>query len=580
MHPITLRPYQQEAVEATLAHFRQQRDAAVLVLPTGAGKSLVIAELARRARGPVLVLAHVTELVEQNHQKLRALQVRAGIYAAGLKQRDRDPSVICASIQSLAPNLEAFQRPVSLLIIDECHRVSLDEKSQYQQVLRHFRALNPELCCLGLTATPYRLGEGWIYQDHYRGFRRSETPRPFQRCIYELPISQLIRQGYLTAPQLIDRALRGYDFSSLIPQSNGEFSEQQLDGWLGRHPRVTRGICEELIEQAQTRRGAMIFAATVKHAQEIHSYLPTQQSALITAQTSSTEREEAISRFRAQELKFLVNVAVLTTGFDVPHVDLIAILRPTQSVSLFQQMAGRGLRLAPGKTECLILDYAGNGFSLNHPEVGSPKPASDTEPVQVFCPACGFANLFWGRKDASGQVIEHFGRRCQGLLDIDQSPAQACDYRFRFRECPVCAAENDITSRQCHQCAATLIDPDDQLKKALQLKDARILRCAGVTATAEKGRLRLTYHGEEGETLSEWFDLQHPGQCQAFNQIFGRRYQGADKPTRFSEVEQVINLKHPLPAPDFVIARRRQKQLRIDARLFDYVGRYRKANCL
>ncbi len=107
-----------------------------------------------------------------------------------------------------------------------------------------------------------------------------------------------------------------------------------------------------------------------------------------------------------------MNVAVLTTGFDAPHVDLIAILRPTESVSLYQQIVGRGLRLAPGKTDCLILDYAGNPHDLYAPEVGTPKGKSDNVPVQVFCPACGFANTFWGKTTADGTLIEHFGRRC------------------------------------------------------------------------------------------------------------------------------------------------------------------------
>ncbi len=157
----------------------------------------------------------------------------------------------------------------------------------------------------------------------------------------------------------------------------------------------------------------MIFAATVAHAEEIMGYLPAEQAALITGATASAERTALIDAFKARQLKYLVNVAVLTTGFDAPHVDLIAILRPTESVSLYQQIVGRGLRLSPGKEECLILDYAGNPWDLYAPEVGEPKPDSDSEPVQVPCPDCGHANLFWGKRDGE-LVIEHFGRRCQG----------------------------------------------------------------------------------------------------------------------------------------------------------------------
>lgn len=128
----------------------------------------------------------------------------------------------------------------------------------------------------------------------------------------------------------------------------------------------------------------MIFAATVEHAKEILGLLPADDAALITGDTPGAERDVLIEEFKAQRFRYLVNVSVLTTGFDAPHVDLIAILRPTESVSLYQQIVGRGLRLAPGKIDCLILDYAGNPHDLYAPEVGAPKGKSDNVPVQVF----------------------------------------------------------------------------------------------------------------------------------------------------------------------------------------------------
>ena len=177
----------------------------------------------------------------------------------------------------------------------------------------------------------------------------------------------------------------------------------------------------------------MIFAATVEHAKEIVGLLPAEDAALITGDTPGAERDVLIEDFKAQRFRYLVNVAVLTTGFDAPHVDLIAILRPTESVSLYQQIVGRGLRLAPGKTDCLILDYAGNPHDLYAPEVGTPKGKSDNVPVQVFCPACGFANTFWGKTTADGTLIEHFGRRCQGWFEDDDGHREQCDFRFRFK---------------------------------------------------------------------------------------------------------------------------------------------------
>lgn len=583
--PFTLRPYQQEAVDATLKHFRKTDESAVIVLPTGAGKSLVIAELARLARRKILVLTHVKELVEQNHAKYQSYGLTAGIFSAGLKQKENRYQVTFASVQSVSANLDQFKDEYSLIIIDECHRVSDDDSSQYQRIIELLRQQNDALKVLGLTATPYRLAMGWIYRYHYRGFVRSEEDKPFAHCIYELPLSYMINRGYLTKPELVDAAVSQYDFSTLSQNRFGEYAENDVNQLLAKHQRVTRAIIEQVMELVVERKAVMIFAATVDHAKEITGYLPEQQTALITGATDQNERDTLIHRFKQRQLKYLVNVSVLTTGFDAPHVDFIAILRPTQSVSLYQQIVGRGLRLDEGKEDCLVVDYAGNRVNLHHPEVGEKKPDPDSEPVQVFCPGCGFANIFWGKTDNEGHVIEHYGRRCQGLLepaDEGEPGAQSgrreqCDYRFRFKECPHCSAENDIAARNCHQCKKAIIDPDDQLKDALKLKDAMVIRCAGITMSDTGSKLRITYHGEDGEELSESFDLSKPAQRNVFNKLFGRRLANGQAPQAFSRIEEVLEVQALLPAPDFVIARKQKHYWQVQERIFDYQGGYRKA---
>lgn len=262
----------------------------------------------------------------------------------------------------------------------------------------------------------------------------------------------MIKNGFTVPPERLDMPIVQYDFSRLEARSNGLFSEADLNRELKRQNRVTPHIISQIVEYAEDRKGVMIFAATVEHAREIHGLLPTGEAALVSAETPAAERDALIEAFKQQRLRYLVNVAVLTTGFDAPHVDLIAILRPTESVSLYQQIVGRGLRLAPDKEDCLILDYAGNPHDLFTPEVGVSKPHGDSQPVQVFCPACGFANLFWGKCTENGDIIEHYGRRCQGWLEDDGGHREQCDYRFRFKSCPHCGAENDIAARRCHQC--------------------------------------------------------------------------------------------------------------------------------
>lgn len=212
----TLRPYQQQAVDNTIRYFRTSRRPAVIVLPTGAGKSLVIAELARVARGRVLVLAHVKELVEQNSRKYESYGLPAGVYSAGLGQKDRDHKVIFGSIQSVARASDDFFKDFSLLVIDECHRVAEEGSTQYQEVIAKLQAENPQICILGLTATPYRLGLGWIFENAVGGEIKSHKKRFFKQCVFELPLSYMIRNQYLTVPIKVDIPVTCYDFSELI----------------------------------------------------------------------------------------------------------------------------------------------------------------------------------------------------------------------------------------------------------------------------------------------------------------------------------------------------------------------------
>jgi DNA repair protein RadD len=559
----TLRPYQADSVKAVIHYFRQHSTPAVIVLPTGAGKSLVIAELARLAKGRVLVLAHVKELVEQNHAKYEGYGLTGAIFSAGLGRKETDQQVVFASVQSVVRNLDAFKNQFSLLVIDECHRVPDDKNSSYQKVITHLLELNPGMKVLGLTATPYRLGMGWIYQYHTRGLVRSEEPRFFRDCIFELPIRYLLDEGFLTPARLIDAPVLSYDFSQLKPANTGRYKESEMDLVIEQSKRATPQIVQQIIQLAADKQGVMVFAATVRHAQEILGLLPQGESDIVIGDTPPPERDAIIQRFKQRDLKFLVNVSVLTTGFDAPHVDLIAILRPTESVSLYQQIVGRGLRLSPGKTECLVLDYAGNTYDLYQPEVGDPKPDSDSEIITIPCPACGFNNNFWGKLDSNGFLIEHYGRRCQGYFtDEETGEREHCGYRFRAKYCGECGADNDIAARICHECDATLVDPDKKLKEALNLKDALVFECLDMDLSVlkdDKGKsqLKVTYRGDNNAQVHEFWSLTTAKQKATFKERFVRPHL-ADKHRPFDEASpsKVVNNQHRFRPPQFVIARK------------------------
>ncbi len=577
----TLRPYQADSVKAVIHYFRKHSTPAVIVLPTGAGKSLVIAELARLAKGRVLVLAHVKELVEQNHAKYEGYGLKGAIFSAGLGRKETDQQVVFASVQSVVRNLDSFKNQFSLLVIDECHRVPDDKNSSYQKVITHLRELNPGIKVLGLTATPYRLGMGWIYQYHTRGQVRTEEPRFFRDCIFELPIRYLLDENFLTPARMMDAPVLSYDFSRLKPANTGRYKEAEMDMVIDKAKRATPQIVEQIIQYARERKGVMIFAATVRHAQEIHGLLPEGETAIVIGDTPTPERDAIIQAFKNREIKYLVNVSVLTTGFDAPHVDLIAILRPTESVSLYQQIVGRGLRLSEGKNECLVLDYAGNSYDLYQPEVGDPKPDSTSEIITIPCPACGFNNNFWGKLDSNGFLLEHFGRRCQGYFeDEDTGEREHCGYRFRAKYCGECGADNDIAARICHECDATLVDPDKKLKEALNLKDALIFECTEMDLSVfksndGKSQLKVTYSGEpyqgEGHALvHEFWSLNTKKQKQTFKDQFVRPHL-ADKHRPFEEASptRVVANQHRFRLPQFVIARKSGRFWKLRDKIFE-----------
>ncbi|TOE33249.1 DEAD/DEAH box helicase [Vibrio parahaemolyticus] len=577
----TLRPYQADSVKAVIHYFRKHSTPAVIVLPTGAGKSLVIAELARLAKGRVLVLAHVKELVEQNHAKYEGYGLKGAIFSAGLGRKETDQQVVFASVQSVVRNLDSFKNQFSLLVIDECHRVPDDKNSSYQKVITHLRELNPGIKVLGLTATPYRLGMGWIYQYHTRGQVRTEESRFFRDCIFELPIRYLLDENFLTPARMMDAPVWSYDFSQLKPANTGRYKEAEMDMVIDKAKRATPQIVEQIIQYARERKGVMIFAATVRHAQEIHGLLPEDETAIVIGDTPTPERDAIIQAFKNREIKYLVNVSVLTTGFDAPHVDLIAILRPTESVSLYQQIVGRGLRLSEGKNECLVLDYAGNSYDLYQPEVGDPKPDSTSEIITIPCPACGFNNNFWGKLDSNGFLLEHFGRRCQGYFeDEDTGEREHCGYRFRAKYCGECGADNDIAARICHECDATLVDPDKKLKEALNLKDALIFECTEMDLSVfksndGKSQLKVTYSGEpyqgEGHALvHEFWSLNTKKQKQTFKDQFVRPHL-ADKHRPFEEASptRVVANQHRFRLPQFVIARKSGRFWKLRDKIFE-----------
>jgi DNA repair protein RadD len=369
---LVLRPYQEAAKAAVYDHLRARADNPCVVIPTGGGKTPVMAAICKDAvtlwKGRMLILAHVKELLEQNADKLHAVcpDLQFGIYSAGLKRRDTQQSVIVAGIQSVfrrACELDAFD----LIIVDEAHMIPPEGDGMYQQFLAEARIVNPDVRIVGMTATPFRMKDGLICTpDHF-----------LNHVCYEVGVRELIRDGFLSS--LVTKAGRLQIDTSGLHVRGGEFVAGEVEELMDEDCLVD-AACQEIMDYCENRRSVLIFTSGIQHGQHVSRVLRDTHSVkcgFVCGDTPSAERDELLGRFKSGEFKFLCNVNVLTTGFDAPNIDCVTMLRPTMSPGLYYQMVGRGLRLHPGKQNCLVLDFGGN--VLRH----GPVDAIDVSPADT-----------------------------------------------------------------------------------------------------------------------------------------------------------------------------------------------------
>jgi len=382
---MALRDYQQQAIEDLVRYFQTQSGDPCLVMPTGSGKSHVIAAwckwvLTNWGDQRILMLTHVRELIQQNAQKMREHWPGAplGIYSAGLRQREAGESITFAGIQSIAAKVEILGR-VDMVMIDEAHRINHNEAGNYRKVIDYLRGINPEMRVVGLTATPYRLGHGYI----------TDPPALFTDLIEPIGVLDLMHQGYLAPLRSVQTATR-FDLSE-VRKRGGEFVEGDLDKALNTN-RLNDAVAAEIVDRAGDRRSWLVFGVSVAHAYGLRDSLRQLgvSAETIVGTTPAQERDDIIADFRAGRIQALTNANVLTTGFDAPNVDVIAACRPTMSASLYVQMLGRGSRLKEHVKDCLVLDFAGlthtHGF-FDAPVVKKPKSGTGDMPVKV-CPEC------------------------------------------------------------------------------------------------------------------------------------------------------------------------------------------------
>lgn len=400
----TNRPYQDDAVQAVIDYLKKKPGNPVICAATGTGKSIIIASLIKRIVGAnpasrIMVATHVAELLEQNSSKLRGIMPQAdiGIYSAGLGQREAGNQIVFAGIQSIyrAKNIGTF----NMLIVDEVHTISRKDKSMWKSLIDGLKEANPKLRIVGLSATPFRMDSGSLTDGE---------DSLFTDIVFDYGLGRAIQDGYLVPLTAKDTKTK-YDVSG-VGKIAGEFNLKELEAATNVDS-LTRKAVAEIIDAGANRKSWLIFCNGVAHSFAVRDEFRRMGIVCetVTGETPDNERANILSGFKSGSIKAVTNNAVWTTGVDVPHVDLIGMLRHTMSGGLLLQMAGRGTRVIidagqyetstlrrkaiaeSAKPNCLFLDFAGNiyrhGFldQIKAKEKG--KKGDGVAPMKA-CPDC------------------------------------------------------------------------------------------------------------------------------------------------------------------------------------------------
>lgn len=345
-----LRDYQQEASDFVFQSLRAGNHPCVQ-LPTGTGKSLVVADIVNRIRqkeGIVWVLTHVKELVQQNHRTLERFAglSNTGIICAGLNQTTEGEQVTFATIQSIHKRaIKGQLRPPHAIIIDEAHRIPPGKDGKwYNEVLHAY----PDARRIGMTATPWRMDGGMIYG--------SQEGLWFNDLAYQKTVLEMVEAGYL-APLVGVHTEVQLDLAG-VQKNAGDYvmkqvSEKQTHPWL-------MAVVDATMKLAEKRKHIAVYCPTVEAAHNTAATFEAKgwSAGVVVGQTD--DRHEVIDEWKCGNTRVLCSVDVLTTGFDHPPLDCIVCLRPTESSSLWVQILGRGTRIHEDKSNCLVLDFVGN----------------------------------------------------------------------------------------------------------------------------------------------------------------------------------------------------------------------------
>jgi len=474
---LKLRPYQEDALADLYRYWETgQGERPVVVLPTGAGKSLLIAEFCRRVCIEtrdirIMVITHSRELIAQNEAELKSYWPEAvtGIYSAGLKSRDMTAQIIFAGIQSVYNKVFDFPK-IDIVIVDESHLIPRSAETRYGTFFLNLHIANPNYCVFGTTATPFRLDSGLLHEGE---------GALFDGIAHCTDLKSLIEQRYLV-PAISKGGCKEINLEA-VHIIAGEYNPKEL-AHAADDPVLIELAVEEIIALGAERKAWLIYATGVTHAlhiaEEVRKY--NIECQVVTGDTPSDERDAILNKFRSGKLRCLVNIMVLTTGFNAPVTDLIALLMATRSTGKYVQIVGRGLRTHPGKTDCLVLDFGGN--VMRHGPLDSIDPIKKKN---VFCMEPGVPPM---KKCPKCGLILH--------ARVMVCPNANCMYEF-----PVVAA---------HGCEAYEGAMLTSQQKSFTV-EVKVFYCVRHKKIGSPDSVRMEFEGPLGKVFYNWCCLDHEG---------------------------------------------------------------------
>lgn len=445
------RPYQSRVINDLWSWFETHPEGnPIIEACVGAGKSYIIAALCQHAittwKGTrILMLVHVKELIEQNHDELIKVWPDApvGIHSASVGRKDIDHDILYCGIGSVYKKAHLMGK-IDLVLVDECHLINSDNKGMYRTFLNDLKRYNPFMRTIGLTGTAFRGNGVWLTDG--------ESPM-FSHVAAKVTMKELLEQGYLAKLRPAKTSIQ-YNADG-IDIVNGDYNVRQLADKFDRHELISQ-TCDDIIVKASGRKKWLVFCVTVEHAHHVSEALKIRgvATSVVHGETPKKEREKIIDDFRKGKIQAICNCAVLTTGFNVKDVDCIAMLRNTKSPVLYVQIAGRGMRTADGKEDCLWLDYTDTTERL-------------------------------GPVDA---ISGHAKRKSKQSL----APSKICDQ---------CGNPNPISARECIECGAAF-EVEEQAPHGVSASSAAILSSEAKPTRYRIDRVTYAKHQKPGKPPS------------------------------------------------------------------------------